>query len=57
MVPPPLVEALRGEAKLAHNVVMKLLEGIWDLGHFVNMDNFLTSINLFKEKYKGIQDC
>ena len=32
-----------------HYVVIRLLEGLWDIGHFVTMDNFFLSVVLFKE--------
>ena len=30
--------APRDEAKLAYNVTMRLLEDLWDIGHFVTID-------------------
>jgi hypothetical protein len=38
-----------GESKLAHNVVMRMLEGLWNRSHLVVTDNFFSSIGLFKE--------
>ena len=38
-----------GDAKLAHEVVMQLLKGLWSVGHYVVMDNFFSSIGLFME--------
>ena len=35
------------KTKLTYVVVMRLIEGLWDHGHFVTMDNFFTSIELF----------
>ena len=37
----------RGESKLGHDVVMKLMEGNHGKGHCVVMDNYVTSIVLF----------
>ena len=46
-----------GQSKLAHNVVMRLL-GLWDVGHFVTMDNFFSSIAIFKELLvRGVYAC
>jgi hypothetical protein len=39
----------RGEPKLAHKVVMELVKDIEGKGHVIAMDNFFTSISLFKE--------
>ena len=39
----------RGEPKLAHNVVLNLVEGLDGKGHIVVMDNFFSSIGLFTE--------
>ena len=36
-----------GDAKLPHNVVMHLVDGLWDVGHCVTMDNFFSNIGLF----------
>ena len=38
-----------GDAKLAHDVVMRLLDGLWNMEHYVIMVNFLSSIGLFLE--------
>jgi hypothetical protein len=38
----------RGEANLAKKVVMDLVESIHDMGHVIVMDNFFSSIDLFK---------
>ena len=38
-----------GDVKLAHDVVMQLLSGLWNLEHDVVMDNFFSSIGLFME--------
>ena len=39
----------QGEPKLAHNVVMKMVDGLANFGHHVVMDNFFSSIGLFME--------
>jgi hypothetical protein len=39
----------RGEPKLAHKVVVELSRDIEGKGHVIAMDNFFTSIGLFKE--------
>jgi hypothetical protein len=39
----------RGEASLAHAIVMKLLQGLENKGHYIVMDNYFSSIGLFKE--------
>ena len=39
----------RGDAKIAHDVVMRLLDGLWNVGHYIIMDNFFSSIGLFLE--------
>ena len=50
--------APHGEAKLAHAIVMRLLEGLWDCGHFITMDNFFTNIGLFKDLLScGVYAC
>lgn len=41
----PLV--VRGEPRLAHNVVMDLVQGLEGKGHVLVMDNFFSSIGLF----------
>jgi hypothetical protein len=38
----------RGEANLAKKVVMDLVESIHNMGHVIVMDNFFSSIDLFK---------
>lgn len=38
----------RGESNLAFEVVTKLLDGLHDVGHVVVMDNYFTSIGLFR---------
>ena len=57
----PAVVAPRGphgEAKLAHAIVMRLVEGLWDCGHFITMDNFFTNIGLFKDLLsRGVYVC
>lgn len=35
------------DTRLAHNVVMRLVEGFWNVGHCVTMDNFFISISPF----------
>ena len=42
-----IVASPRGQAKLAHNVVMRNLKGLWNVGHFVNMDSFFYKETLF----------
>ena len=44
-IPVPPARASIGEAYLAHNVVIKLVDGLWDLGYVVTMD--FSSIGLF----------
>jgi hypothetical protein len=39
----------RREASLAHAIVMKLLQGLEDKGHCIVMDNYFSSIRLFKD--------
>ena len=39
----------RREPKLAHNVVMKMVDGLANFGHHMVMDNFFSSIGLFME--------
>ena len=39
----------RGEPKLAHYVVMKLIKGNEGKGHCIMMDNYFTSIGLLEE--------
>ena len=39
----------RGESRLAHDVVMKLIEGNHGKGHCIVMDNYFISIGLFEE--------
>ena len=43
LLPPP---ASCGEAKLAHNLVVQLLQGLWYRGHVVVMDNYFSNICL-----------
>ena len=44
-----------GEPSLAYNVVLKMVEVLSNVGHVVVMDNFFSSIELFKELLsKGI---
>jgi hypothetical protein len=61
--PQPLVppRASRGEAKLIHEVVLKLVSGVEREGHLVVMDNYFSSIGLFQDLfsrciYKGFQE-
>ena len=37
------------EPKLAHNVVLRMVEGLLQVNHIVVMDHFFSSIGLFKE--------
>jgi hypothetical protein len=39
----------RGEPKLAHNVVLDLARAIEGRGHVIAMDNFFTSVGLFRD--------
>jgi hypothetical protein len=39
----------RGEPKLTHKVVMKLVKDIEGKGHVIAMDNFFTTVGLFQE--------
>ena len=49
------VEAPSGEGSVAYGVVMNLLQGLEDKGHCVVMENFFTSIPLFRDlASKGI---
>ena len=45
-IPAPMA---RPQARLAHNVVMRMMDGLANVGHVVIMDNFFSSIELFKE--------
>jgi hypothetical protein len=52
-VQPP--RARRGEAKLAHEVVLNMVSGFEGRGHLLVMDNYFSSIGLFQELLaKGI---
>lgn len=33
-------------AKLAHNIIMSLIDGLWDGGHCVTMDNSFSNMRL-----------
>ena len=46
---PIIVPVHRGEPKLAHNVVLKMVEGLGNVGHLMVMDNFFSSIGLFMD--------
>jgi hypothetical protein len=39
----------RGEASLARTIVMKLLQDLENKGHCIVMDNYFSSIGLFKD--------
>jgi hypothetical protein len=39
----------RGEPRLAHNVVLNMVEGLDGKGHVVVMDNYFSSVGLFTE--------
>jgi hypothetical protein len=41
--------ATRGEPRLAHNVVLNMVEGLDGKGHVVVMDNYFSSVGLFTE--------
>ena len=47
--PPPMAH---GQGRLAHNVELKMVKGLSNVGHVVIMDNFFSSIGLFKELLK-----
>ena len=38
-----------GEPKLAHNVVLRMIDGLSNFGHHVVMDNFFSSTRLFMD--------
>ena len=38
-----------GEPRLVYNVVLKMVDGLGNVGHFVVMDNFFSSIWLFMD--------
>ena len=44
-----IVLVCRDEPRLAHNVVLKMVEGLANVGHIVVMDNFFSSIGLFMD--------
>jgi hypothetical protein len=44
-----LQPASRGEPRLAHNVVLNMVEGLDGKGHVVVMDNYFSSVGLFSE--------
>jgi hypothetical protein len=46
LVPP---RARRGESKLAHEVVLKMVSGLEGKGHLLVMDNYFSSIGLFQD--------
>ena len=49
------IEAPSGQGGAAYSIVMNLLQGLEDKGHCVVIDNFFTSIPLFRElASKGI---
>jgi hypothetical protein len=39
----------RAEASLGHSVVLKLTQGLEDKNHVVTMDNYFTSVGLFRD--------
>ena len=44
-----------GDPTLAQEVVLKLVEDIYEKGHVISMDNYFSSILLFKELFlRGI---
>jgi len=45
----PAWPSTHGEARLAHNVVLHLLAPIESKGHVIVIDNFFSSIALFKD--------
>ena len=38
-----------GERMLAHNIVLKMVKGLSNIGHVLMMDNFFFNIGLFKK--------
>ena len=46
---PTILLVRRGEPQLAHNVVLKMVEGLANMRHLVVMDNFFSSIGLFMD--------
>ena len=46
---PIIVPMRRSEPRLVDNVVLKMVEGLSNVGHFVVMDNFFSSIGLFMD--------
>ena len=45
--PPPHLPVTYKEVRLAHNLVVRLLEGLWHHGHIVVMDNHFSSVVFF----------
>jgi hypothetical protein len=45
----PMQPVMRGEPRLAHNVVLKLVRDLEGKGHVIVMDNYFSSIGLFEE--------
>lgn len=52
--PPSIV----GDAHLAHNVVLRLVDGLWDRSHCVTIDNYFASTSLFTTSLaEGMYAC
>ena len=48
--PPPLPPRTpHEEAKLAHNLVLRLVEGLWHHSHVIVMDNYFSLIGLYMD--------
>ena len=45
----PVQPVVRGEPRLAHNVVLNLVRGLEGKVHVIVMDNYFSSIGLFEE--------
>ena len=50
-MPNPIIVLVRhGEPRLAHNVVLKMVEELSNVGHLVVMDSFFSNIGLFMDQ-------
>ena len=56
-IPVPLARASIGEARLVQNVVIRLVDGLWDLRHDVTMNNFFSNIGLFHGTFSTRHLC
>ena len=43
----PQSQPIVGDTKSAHNVVMELVDGLWNVGSCMTMNNFFSSIGLY----------